>query len=86
MSEGLTAFKELEEDVAAPDELAVDVALRDGGPVAEALDLGADQGVAKDVERLELGVHGPESSIHTHTWMMGRLICAQMGGLGCGPD
>lgn len=55
-----TALEELEENVAAPDELARDVALGDGRPVGELLDLLAHQRVAQNVERLELRVHGPD--------------------------
>ena len=43
------------EDVAASDQLAVDVELGVGGPVAVELDLFPDDGVVEDVDALEVG-------------------------------
>ena len=56
----LTALEHLEEDVAAADELPVDVELRDGRPVRERLDALTDLRVLEDVDLLELGAAATE--------------------------
>src|SRR5262245_60896523 len=56
----LARLEHLDEDVAAADELPVDVDLRDGGPAREILDSLAKRRVGQDVDVFELGAAPPE--------------------------
>src|ERR1700722_897217 len=56
----LARFEHLADDVAAADELALDVELRNGRPVGEILDALADRRIGQHVHALELHAEGGE--------------------------
>src|SRR3546814_1250783 len=70
----LAGLEHLANDVAAADELALHVELRDGRPVAEVLDALADAGVLQHVDAFELHIEvredlddgGREAALREH--------------------
>src|SRR5205823_13203682 len=56
----LAALVHLQRDVTAADQLSLDVQLRVGGPVGEALERLANLRLLKNIDVLELGAHGAQ--------------------------